>query len=135
MKSLRAQMDATNEDALSIFAHLSEHLSRAKNIMSHASFPFAPIMNPQPEDEWTPRLPTTSTYAWVTSVDQDGSFLVQETLGSPKYRANRARSCQDAIRRGDLVLMVTDGYFHYAICVLHRKPTPTMKLVADASSS
>lgn len=87
--------------------------------------------NPQ---EWTPRLPTTSTYAWVTSVDQDGSFLVQETPGSRKYRAKKAQSCPGDIRRGDLVYMVTDGYFHYALSVLHRRPTPCMKLISPAQA-
>lgn len=106
----------------------------ANKIMTQASLPFAPTLSSMPEDDaWIPRLPTTSTYAWVTSVDQDGTFLVQETKGAPKYRAKRAQSCRESIRRGDLVYMVTDGYFHYAISVLHRQPTPTMKLLAKAS--
>lgn len=97
--------------------------------MHNASNPLAPITTALPEQAWQPRLPTTSTYAWVTRVNHDESFLVQETPGSQSYLAKKAQSCPGKIRRGDLVYMVTDGYFHYAISVLHRSPTPCMKLV------
>lgn len=97
--------------------------------------PNSPISASQPAPAWTPRLPTTSTYAWVTNVHEDGSFMVQETPGAPKYRAKGAQSCPQKIRRGDLVYMVTDGYFHYAISVLHRQPTPALKLVSEPQAS
>lgn len=97
--------------------------------------PCAPAAHPLPNEAWEPRLPTTNTYAWVTSVNPDGSFLVQETPGSSKVRAKKAQSCPSQIRRGDLVYMVTDGYFHYALCVLHRQPTPCMKLMAGKQAA
>lgn len=103
--------------------------------MQEPSTPSALLPHALPDEAWEPRLPTTSTYAWVTNVNQDGSFLVQETPGSKKYRAKPAQSCRLQIRRGDLVYMVTDGYFHYAIGVLHRQPTPCMKLLAQDAAS
>lgn len=110
-------------------------LKRLLFIMQKDLKPVSPSPIPEPEPAWTPRLPTTSTYAWVTSVDQDGSFLVQETPGAPKYRAKRAQSCPSKIRRGDLVCIVTDGYFHYAISVLHRQSTPALQLLPTAHAS
>lgn len=82
-----------------------------------------------PAPPWDPRLPTTSTYAWVTSLNPDGSFFVQETPGGTKYRTKKAASCALNVKRGDLVYVVTDGHYHYAIAVLHRQTTPALRLV------
>lgn len=82
----------------------------------------------EPAQEWCPRLPLQSTYAWVNRVNHDGSFWVQELPDAPKIRVKRAYSCPMAIKRGDLVLVATDGHFHYATAVLHRAPTPAADL-------
>lgn len=87
----------------------------------------------EPKPGWNPRLPTHSTYAWVLRVNYDKSFWIQETPNSPKVLAKKALSCGLSIKRGDLVCVVSDGHFHYAIAVLHRQPTPEFKLAQVAN--
>lgn len=100
------------------------------HIMRHDFHPDDPDANdPQAREDWTPELPTCTTYAWVTARTREGVYEIRERPSSPTRIAKLAMSCPVRPRRGDLVWVATDGYFHYIVAVLHQRQYPALALV------